>query len=142
MRQAGTLAGRIWRSRDRLGLLVCLELGVIVGLGWAVSSSTPTDAGFYWQTTNIGHLYGSIWGSGADAYVYPPPFALLMLPLHALGWQLFIVVWTTLLFGAVWAVTRAWSLPILLVAGVPALVLGSAWAGSQVVLLPVIGNIQ
>jgi hypothetical protein len=52
-------------------------------------------------------------GPPASVRAGPPPLAFALVPLHALPWQVFIVGWTTLLFGAFWYLASEWSLPLI-----------------------------
>ena len=88
-----------------------LLVGLLVGLGQALGRvSLPGDAWLYWQA-QPGALYSGTWIT--TGYVYPPPFALALAPFHLLPWPVFIVGWTTLLFGALWYIARGWSLPLI-----------------------------
>jgi hypothetical protein len=126
---------------DRLGLAVCLGLGVFFGLGFALSGAAPTDANMYWNANDIGHLYGQVWTLD-DRYAYPPAFAILMLPLHLLGWRLFVFAWILLMFAGLWVATRAWAIPVILVAAIPAIAWGFGWPGTEILHFPLMGNVQ
>jgi len=131
-----------WARRlDRLGFAACLGLGVGVGLDFALAGTVPFDTSAYWGASNIAHLYPQVWNTDA-VFIYPPPLAMVLAPFHVIGWPAFVFVWTLLLFLAVWVAARAWTLPALLIAGVPALLLGSSWFAFGLVFYPVIGNIQ
>jgi hypothetical protein len=126
---------------DRMGLAICLGLGLFFGLTFALSGAVPTDAGMYWDSNNLGHLYGQVWNLD-NRYVYSPAFAVFMLPLHVLGWQLFVFGWMIAMFAALWVATRAWVIPVLLFAAVPAIALGFSWPGTEILHFPLMGNIQ
>jgi hypothetical protein len=136
------LRSRTLTSRlDRVALAVCLGLGVFFGVAYALSGVVPTDAGMYWSATDIGHLYGQVW-SLDDRYVYSPAFAIFMLPLHIFGWRLFIFGWMIVMFAGLWIATRAWAVPVVLFAAIPALAIGFGWPGTEILHFPLMGNIQ
>jgi hypothetical protein len=127
------------RDLDRLALLSCVLLGLIFGVGQATGLvSTPIDAAIYWAT-DPAHPYPLAWGSGGttSAYIYPPPFALLIGLLHPVGWQVFIVVFTTSTWWAFWYCTRAWA-PVVLVVSLLAI----PWTGGGVLGYLFLGNVQ
>ncbi|MFI5200277.1 MAG: glycosyltransferase family 87 protein, partial [Candidatus Limnocylindrales bacterium] len=135
-------SGAGWARRlDRFGFAACLGLGVGVGLDFALAGTIPFDTSAYWGASNLAHLYPQVWNTDA-VYIYPPPLAMILAPFHVIGWPAFVFAWTLLLFLAVWVAARAWTLPVVVVSGVPALALGSAWPAFGVVLYPVIGNNQ
>ena len=79
-------------------------IGVLQALG---RLPLPFDARAYWDAS-LDHLYGATWD--ATGYVYPPPMAQLLAPLHTLGWPLFIVLWTTLIWAALGWMLGRWTL--------------------------------
>lgn len=128
---------------DRAGLVVLLALGLTIGLGWAFSSAVPADAHMYWGASSVGPMYGTIWGAdAASRYLYPPPLAQLLQPLHALGWQAFVALWTVGIFLALWGSTRWWSLPVLAVSGAALLGFGFGHALANPLAFALVGNIQ
>ncbi len=137
----GTQAGGMTRRLDRIGFAACLGLGFGVGLDFALTRAIPFDTSAYWNAADLGHLYPQIWNADA-VYIYPPPLAIILAPVHFIGWHLFVLGWTLLLFMGLWAAAREWTLPALAVAGVPAILLGSAWPAFGLLFYPVIGNIQ
>ena len=128
---------------DRAGLVVLLAFGLTIGLGWAFSSAIPVDTDMYWRASSGGPTYGTIWGAdAASRYVYPPPLAQLLQPLHALGWPVFVALWTVGIFLALWGSTRWWSLPVLAVSGSALLGFGFDHALANPLTFAFIGNIQ
>lgn len=140
---APSLAAR-WRpAADRVGLIVLLVTGVVVGVGWATSGSVPVDALHYWNASGGGPIYGSVWGADAGSYfVYPPPFVQVLGVLHALGWPLFIATWTMAMFAALWGSTRWWSLPVVVVSAAFTLTFGWTHALASPLVYAFVGNIQ
>jgi hypothetical protein len=99
-----------------------LLLGLLSGIAQAVHVlPTPGDAEVYWLSATSSQLYPTHWGdfSGGQYLYYPPPVAQLSALLQPLGWPLFIVLWTTLIFACFWYCARWLSLP-LVIAGLPA----------------------
>jgi Glycosyltransferase family 87 len=128
---------------DRTGLMVMLTFGVVIGLGWAFSSALPVDADMYWRASSSGAIYGTIWGADqASRYIYPPPLAQLLQPLHALGWPVFVALWTVGIFVALWGSTRWWSLAVLAVSGSALLAFGFDHALANPLMFAFIGNVQ
>jgi Glycosyltransferase family 87 len=90
-----------WRD----GLLL---MGAMLGLAQAIGLSPQAfDAAFYWNPP-LDHLYPAHWGL-QGGYLYPPPLAVGLAPLHVFGWGAFEVVWSTLQFGALWVMARRWA---------------------------------
>ena len=118
---------------DRLALLGCLTVGIIVGVFQAIGAvADPYDARIYWQV-DFTNMYPRWYGG----YVYPPPFVLLLAPIHPLGWAVFITAFTTATWAAFWYCARAFA-PLVIGASfllVPLL-------GGNVVGYLFIGNIQ
>lgn len=142
---------RLWRRTwlpprwvlDRAGLVILLGLGLTIGLGWATSSAIPVDTDMYWRSSSGGPMFGTVWGAdAASRYVYPPPLAQVLQPLHELGWHAFVALWTVGIFLALWGSTRWWSLPVLGVSGAAALGLGFDHALANPLTFAFIGNIQ
>jgi glycosyl transferase family 87 len=116
-----------------------LLFGVVFGVGQAAGLvSHPIDADIYWRAS-LDNLYGAGWGG----YLYPPPMAQILAPLHLLPYGLVIVAWTTLLFGCLWYCARWATLPLiglgfLDLAGLPnagSVVLGSVLLGNVTLLM-------
>jgi hypothetical protein len=131
------------RALDRAGLVVLVTLGLVIGLGWAVSSALPVDADMYWRASSGGAVYGTIWGvDAASRYIYPPPLAQILQPFHVLGWPMFVALWTVGIFLALWGTTRWWSLPVLAVSGSALLAFGFDHALANPLMFAFIGNVQ
>lgn len=82
-------------SPDGFAVVASATIGVVCGIAQALGLiHIPFDARFYWDA--IGDPYAG----GLGHYVYPPPLAQMLEPLRVLGWSLFIVPWTTLLFAS------------------------------------------
>lgn len=86
---------------DRLAPVTMIMLGLIVGLA-TVAGRVPIggDGWVYW--TADGYALG--------VYGYPPPLLQVATALHPIGWQVWLVAWTTLCFGSLAIVLRGWSL--------------------------------
>jgi hypothetical protein len=144
---ASTLArlqGRLPRHEtvDRVAWFVLLAMGVIFCLGWALSSALPVDALLYWNT-NLGHLYGQVWGENSSSFfVYPPPLAQLMVAVRSLGWPVFIAGWTLILFAATAYAGRGWALLLVVIGLVLFPFVGFDHPFQHPLLYPLIGNIQ
>ena len=101
------------RSLDRIGLPAMLMLGVVFGIGQARGlTQKPLDFVLYWKATDFSDLYPADWLSHEYAYVYPPPFAQILAPIHVLPFDVAAVIWSVICFGSMWYVARAWSLPL------------------------------
>ena len=121
---------------DRVALVGCLLVGVIIGIFQATNTiADPFDAHLYWSS-GPDHMYPTEWGI-AGGYVYAPPLATLIGVLRPIGWPLFIVGWTTLSWFALWYCVRAW-VPVVVVASF-ALV---PFIGGNVVGYLFMGNVQ
>ena len=102
---------------DRLAVVF---FGFLCGLFQATGRfPLPVDAWTYW-TADLAHLYAEGWGS---YYVYPPPLAQIITILHPLGWQVFVVGWTTLLWVALAYMLGRWTW-LFVAAGIAAVPLG------------------
>lgn len=85
-----------------------IGFGFVCGLLQAVGKlPRPQDAWGYW-TANLNSLYPANWGPDGQ-FIYPPPLAQLVTLLHPIGWQVFIVVWTTLLWAALAYMLGRWA---------------------------------
>ena len=99
------IGGSHARTLDRLAIAgIGTAIGVLQALG---RLPLPFDARAYWDAS-LDHLYTTTWN--ATGYVYPPPMAQLLAPLHVLGWPLFIILWTTLLWAALGWMLGRWTL--------------------------------
>lgn len=74
---------------------------------------TGVDAHTYW-VANPTDPYGTSTPGAADAFFYSPVFAQLILPIHALPWNVFIAAWTLLLGAALAWQAGYWLAPVLL----------------------------
>lgn len=88
-------------ARDGL-LVVGLSAGLLQAIG-AIPGSH--DAAIYWSAS-LDQLYPVRWDTagapGVAGFLYPPPLALVLVPLHVLPWPIVQVAWTTVLFGCLW----------------------------------------
>ena len=127
--------------RDAM-LLIGLAVGVLTAAG---RFAKPVDAVSYWLAGSSSDLYPTSWGDWAGgAYLfYPPIVAQVFTLLQPLGWQLFIVGFTVVTFGAMWYCCREWSIPLLLI-GIPYYVTGNGWLGYPATFLSyaLLGNLQ
>jgi hypothetical protein len=114
-------------SRDAT-ILIGVAAGVAQARGYV---ATPIDAVNYWAAGTSAELYPDQWGHwwGGQYLYYPPPTSQLSGLLQPLGWQLFIVAWTTLIFMSMWYCARDWSVP-LLVLGLPAILWDVPYVGT------------
>lgn len=127
---------------ERLAWLVLLAVGLVFGIGWALSGARPIDADVYWQT-NPDALYGQAWTPGHElVYLYPPPLAQAMTVLRLLGWPLFIVLWTVALFGATAYAGRVWALGLVIVGLALFPFVGFEHPVRHPLLYPLLGNVQ
>jgi len=112
VRQRGRMAGAGRLTLDRfgpVGLPALVIVGVIVAVAQVAHQiNMPTDGWLYWHL-DLSSLYGPRWVGGVDPYPYPPPFAILLAQFRALPFEAFVVVWTPLLFAALWYVGRRWA---------------------------------
>jgi hypothetical protein len=129
-------------TADGAAWIVLLAMGVVFGVGWAVSSSQPVDALLYWRT-DLGHLYGNVWGeNGSSFFVYPPPLAQAMILIRPIGWQAFLGIWTVVLFAATAYAGRRWALLLVIIGVVVFPFVGFDHPLQHPLLYPLIGNIQ
>lgn len=94
---------RMWRLAGVAVLFivwVAMQINVFLG-----------DAHTYWAAWNRDEVYGpQVWNVDADAYVYPPPFALAVWPLAQLPWEAFYAAWSALLIiGLAWMIGPPWA---------------------------------
>lgn len=116
--------------------------GVLVGIGQAAGVvSSPIDAAIYWAAP-LSHLYPTRWGADPTgvSYVYPPPMAQLLAPLHVLPWPLVITLWTAVCFASLWYLARGWT-PLLILTGLWSIVGGPAVLGVPFAWV-MLGNVQ
>lgn len=127
---------------ERLAWLALLTMGLIFGIGWALSGARPIDADVYWRT-NPDALYGQAWAPGHElVYLYPPPLAQAMVVLRLLGWPLFIVLWTVALFAATAYAGRVWALGLVIVGLALFPFVGFEHPVRHPLLYPLLGNVQ
>ena len=130
------------RALDRLGLPAMLILGVTFGIGQALHlTQKPLDFVLYWKATNFADLYPPNWLSNDYAYVYPPPMAQLLLPFHLLPFDVAAVGWSIVCFASMWYVARAWSLPLIGL-GLIGAVIGLSHAATVFLEYVLLGNVQ
>jgi hypothetical protein len=99
---------RVRAIRRRMDIAAVGVVGIAVGTGQAAGMLPyPMDAGAYFKQAPLDHLYQSQWN--ATGYVYPPPMAQLLAPIHVLGWPLFIILWTTLIWIAMGWMLGRWT---------------------------------
>jgi hypothetical protein len=102
--------GAVLAALDRAGRIVCLAVGTMRGIGYAVFDSHPVDGEMFWMAGHSAHYYGSVWSLDA-LYVYPPPLAQVA---GLIPWALFIIPWMVLIFASLWYATRWLSGPIVI----------------------------
>jgi hypothetical protein len=76
---------------------------VILWLALSASPDLTSDAHGYWLAAQPGvNPYDRAWSLQPDAYVYPPPFLQVIIPVATiLDWPVFHAAWTALLMGGV-----------------------------------------
>ena len=128
------------RLRRRMDLFIITATGAMVGVGQALGLLPyPIDAGAYYTQAPLDALYGAAWN--ATGYVYPPPMAQLLAPLHVLGWPVFIVFWTTLIWAALGWMLGRWTW-LAVAGGVVAIMVPGTFAFGVVLGYALNGNIQ
>jgi hypothetical protein len=117
-----------------------IAFGFVCGIFQAVGRfPNPQDAWSYW-TANLASLYPANWGPDGT-YIYPPPLAQITTLLHPIGWQVFIVCWTTLLWAALAYMLGRWTW-LFVATGIVALVLGLPYEFGDVLGHALNGNVQ
>ena len=129
------------RLTDRSGLAVLIGVGLVVGIGFAVTGSQPVDTALYWQTAQSTRYYGEVWAQGGAFYVYPPPLAQLVGLLTPMGWEAFVVTWTLFTLVGLWVMTRGLAIATILVSGLGLILVGDSSLVAQPLVLAMIGNI-
>src|ERR1035437_10244404 len=99
----------------------------------------PQDAYGYW-IANLDSLSPARWGVDGQ-YLYSPPLAQITTILHPIGWQVFIVVWTTLLWAALAYMLGRWAW-LFVVLGIAALAFGLPYEAGDVLGHALNGNVQ
>ena len=110
------LAGAAARFRnldtDRLSLAAAILLGIVFGMAQILGKlAAPIDFDSYWRAS-LAHLYVASWDDPALTYLYPPPMAQLLAPLHVMPLAFATVAWTTICFACLWYCLREWTLPV------------------------------
>jgi hypothetical protein len=114
--------------------------GFVCGIFQAVGRfPLPQDGWSYW-TADLARLYPEHWGSDGT-YIYPPPLAQIITLLHPIGWQVFIVCWTTLLWAALAYMLGRWTW-LFVVMGIAAILFGLPFETSDVLGHALNGNVQ
>ena len=133
---------KIPSAYSRLDRFAVVIVGASAGMMQATGKlPNPQDAWGYW-TADLSHLYPDRWGPDGT-YIYPPVLAQLMALLHPIGWAVFIVVWTTLLWACLAYMLGRWTW-LFVYLGLAATVLGSAapFEMSNVLGQALNGNVQ
>jgi hypothetical protein len=77
-------------------------------------SAHGSDAYGYWSFDPVSPYSQAMGNTDASvAFRYAPPVALLLMPLHAIPWPLFITGWTIGLAVALWYLGRGWAFALL-----------------------------
>jgi len=123
---------------NRAGFVICIAVGALLGVGYAVFDTRPTDAALFWNAGHSATYYGAVWSQTAG-YIYPPPLAQVV---GMLPWPVFIVPWMLLIFGSLWYATRWLSGPIVLIGGVAWFVGGVEGPLVSIFAFAAVGNPQ
>lgn len=130
------IGARHARMLDRLAIA---GTGIAVGALQALGRlPLPFDARAYWDAS-LDHLYTNSWN--ATGYVYPPPMAQILAPLHVLGWPLFVVLWTALIWAALGWMLGRWTL-LAVAGGIVAIVVPGTAPLGVVLGYALNGNVQ
>jgi hypothetical protein len=114
--------------------------GFVCGIFQAVGRfPLPQDGWSYW-TADLARLYPERWGLDGT-YIYPPPLAQIITLLHPIGWQVFIVCWTTLLWAALAYMLGRWTW-LFMIMGIAAILFGLPYEASDVLGHALNGNVQ
>ena len=114
--------------------------GLVCGIFQAIGRfPLPQDAWTSW-TADLNHLYPEHWGLDG-LYIYPPPLAQITTVLHPIGWQLFIVCWTTLLWAALAYMLGRWAW-LFVALGIATVVFNLPFAFGDVLGHALNGNVQ
>jgi len=117
-----------------------VAFGLVCGIFQAVGRfPLPQDAWTYW-TADLNHLCPERWGPDA-LYIYPPPLAQITTLLQPVGWQIFIVCWTTLLWAALAYMLGRWAW-LFVALGIATLLFGLPFAFGDVLGHSLNGNVQ
>jgi len=103
----------------------------------------PIDALAYWNAGTSTNPYPEHWGSpGTGQWLYyPPPVVQLSRLLQPLGPELFTILLTVAIFGAMWYCARRWSW-LLLGVGVASMVGALPSLGAVFLAYALLGNVQ
>jgi hypothetical protein len=123
-------------ARDTF-LFLGLFLGIVQGLGFL----RVIDSRIYWSASLDALYPAAAWASGDPAYVYLPPLAQLLAPLHFLPFEVFQAAWTLLLFGCLWYCAGRWSW-LLLALGVAGSIFGLPDEVTATFAYSLNGNVQ
>jgi hypothetical protein len=129
----------------RLSLAAAILLGAVFGMAQVAGTlAVPMDFASYWRA-DVAQLYVASWDDPALTYVYPPPMAQLLAPLHVIPLAVAIVAWTTMSFACLWYCLREWTLPVVAVGTVSLLLprdnlLASVLSGPMSAVL--LGNVN
>ena len=139
---ASEASGRAWPDPrdllDRAGCVICIAVGAVLGVGYAVFDTRPIDAALFWNAGHRASYYGEVWSLTAG-FIYPPPLAQVV---GLLPWPVFIVPWMLLIFGSLWYATRWLSGPIVLVGIVAWIVSGVEGPLASIFVFAAVGNPQ
>ena len=114
--------------------------GFLCGIFQAIGQfPLPQDAWAYW-TADLARLYPDRWGLDGT-YIYPPPLAQMITILHPIGWQVFIVGWTTLLWAALAYMLGRWTW-LFVALGIATLMFHLPFAFGDVLGHSLNGNVQ
>jgi hypothetical protein len=120
-------------------LLLGFSVGVAIALG---RFANPVDATAYWLAGTSSNLYPADWSAVAVGYLfYPPPLAQLSHLIQPIGWQVFIVVWMTVVFASFWYCARRLSL-VLVALGIPYFLGIGPDAPATFLSYALLGNVQ
>lgn len=126
-----------WCAIDRITVIL---FGFVCGIFQATGRfPVPQDAWSYW-TANLASLYPANWGPDGT-YIYPPVLAQITTLLHPIGWQVFIVVWTTLLWAALAYMLGRWTW-LFVALGIVALIFRLPYEAGDVLGHALNGNVQ
>ena len=103
----------------------------------------PIDALAYWNAGTSSNPYPEHWGSprAGQWLYYPPPVVQLSRLLQPLGPELFTILLTVAIFGAMWYCARRWSW-VLLGVGIASMVGALPSWGSVFLAYALLGNVQ
>src|SRR5437868_11925954 len=128
--------------RRRLARDALLFGGLAVGIAQGLGISPTIDGLIYWRA-HLDALYPpGGWTSGEPAYVYPPPMAQLLAPIHLLGYGIYQTLWTTMLFGCLWYCAGIWSWLFIVLGMIRLAVPGAPDEFSVVLGYAMTGNVQ